>query len=157
MDEEREAALRAAFLYRLAFFVQWPESELAERQALRFCVVGGPDSLVGKLLSAQAGTREVQNHPVEVHSLTAEQGLAGCHIAYAEAELVVAPPPGTLLVVDSPQRLSAQGALALVRQAQPGGEIRLGFVGRQDRLQGSRFQLSAKLLQLVKFENGTRS
>lgn len=146
--------MRAAFLYRLAFFVEWPAAELAHNQALTFCVLGNADSRVGQLLSEQAREREVQGRAVQVRTLAADDELAGCHIAYAERPVAGALPAGTLLVVDSPQRLLRQGVLALVRQPQPGGEIRLGFVGRHDRLHGAPFQLSAKLLSLVKFESG---
>ena len=158
IDREKESALRAAFLYRLAFFIKWPESELPAGNTLAFCVIGDENSPVGRLLAEQAGERKVLNRPVEVRSVKPDDSLQGCHIAYAEQAPKAALPTKTLLVVDSLQQLSRVGALALVRQTQPGGEIRLAFVGRRERLAAAPFQVSAKLLQLVRFEDpGERS
>ena len=158
IDRDKESALRAAFLYRLAFFIKWPESELPAGNTLVFCVISREISLVADLLTEQAGERKVLNHPVEVRKLKPDQDLQGCHIAYAETPLKQPTPTGTLLVVSSLQQLTQQGSLALVRQTLPSGEIRLAFVGRRDRLASRPFQVSAKLLQLVRFEDqGGRS
>ncbi len=150
-DSDREAAVRAAFLYRLAFFVNWPDPQFAPAdQPLRFCILGDDVATVAERLASQTSGRRV--HGREINVAGALQ--ADCHIVYLQGEPdpALAFPPQALLVVDSLAALRQRGALALVSEPQPGGEVRLAFVSLRERLHNTPFNLSAKLLQLVRFD-----
>lgn len=153
---EKEAALRAAFLYRLAFFVDWvPASFPAADSPLRFCVVAASPSPVANLLRTHTRERQVAERTVEVEQRAPGSALDGCHLVYLEraAEHPASPSPGQLVVVDSLDGLEHGGTLALLAQHDASQQSRLGFVSRRDLLAGSGVALSARLLQLVRFED----
>lgn len=152
---DKEAAVRAAFLYRLAFFVTWdPSAFPASDSPIRFCILSDKPSRVAALLRGQAGNRRVNERGIAVEQRSGGAELADCHIVYREG--VKSAPAGAgatqLVVVDSLDALASGGTLALVPEQGPGGEQRLGFVSRRDRLPTSGVSLSAKLLQLVRFD-----
>jgi hypothetical protein len=155
---DKEAAVRAAFLYRLAFFVTWDAAAFAAADSpIRFCVASDRPSRVAELLRGQAGNRKVNERGIAVEQRSSAAGLEGCHLVYREGEAAgVATAAATqLVVVDSLAALARGGTLALVPERGPGGELRLGFVSRRDRLPSSGVTLSAKLLQLVRFTDGS--
>lgn len=153
---DKEAAVRAAFLYRLAFFVSWePGAFAAADSPITFCISSAGPSRVAELLRGQAGTRRVNDRGIAVEQRGKGDALDGCHIVYREGggDRAVTPAATQLVVVDSLDALSRGGTLALVPERGPGGELRLGFVSRRDRLPSSGVTLSAKLLQLVRFDD----
>lgn len=157
LPSDKEAAVRAAFLYRLAFFVSWePGAFPAADSPITFCIRSGGPSRVAELLRGQAGNRRVNDRGIAVEQRGEDAPLVGCHIVYHEGTTGPSPATtsGQLVVVDSLAALSSAGTLALVPERGPGGEMRLGFVSRRDRLPSSGITLSAKLLQLVRFDDG---
>lgn len=153
---EKEAAVRAAFLYRLAFFVNWEQGAFpAPDSPLRFCVVGDPPSPVAPLLRSHTRERTVGDRPIEVEQHPSGTALADCHLVYLEREasLPAEQATGKLVVVDSLDGLQRGGALALLAEEEDGQQKRLGFVSRRDHLQRSGVTLNARLLQLVRFQD----
>jgi hypothetical protein len=154
---DKEAAVRAAFLYRLAFFVSWEAGAFpAPDSPITFCISSVGPSRVAELLRGQAGNRRVNDRGIAVEQRGTSDALDGCHIVYREGVGDRTPTPAAtqLVVVDSLAALASGGTLALVPERGPGGELRLGFVSRRDRLPSSGVSLSAKLLQLVRFDDG---
>jgi hypothetical protein len=151
----KETAVRAAFLFRLAFFVNWPDSAFGDPAApVRICIAPGSDALAA-MLAEQTATRTVQERPVEVELLAPAADAERCHILYREHadEAGIAVAPHTLVVVGSLALLDDGGALALVRE-ETAGEARLVFYARRAALQQVGFSVSSKLLQLVRFHEG---
>lgn len=151
---EKEATVRAAFLYRLAFFVNWDDSSFARADSpLRFCVVAEPASQVAPLLSEHTAERKVGPRAIEVEQRQRGASFDGCHLLYLEhaADAPREHAPGQLVVVDSLDGLQHGAALALVAEADSGQQKRLGFVAHRDRLPNRGVTLSARLLQLVRF------
>lgn len=75
-----EYAVKAAYLYNFAKFVEWPSGLFARDDApLLICIAGSNpfggvlDTLSGKL---------VENHPVTVRHLPTAAGLEPCHIVF---------------------------------------------------------------------------
>lgn len=154
---DKEAALRAAFLYRLAFFVSWDERAFAGADSpIRFCITGRTPSRVAELLRGQAGNRRVNERGIAVDQRDASAPVDDCHIVYRDGRQpsTAAHSETQLVVVDSLEALAAGGNLALVPERGAAGEVRLGFVSRRDRVPNGGVTLSAKLLQLVRFEDG---
>ncbi|MDG4597851.1 MAG: YfiR family protein [Candidatus Contendobacter sp.] len=75
-----EYAIKAAYLYNFAKFVEWPPEAFASNDApLWICIVGA--NPFGDALIMLSGKR-VEDHPVEVRHLPAATGLDQCHIVF---------------------------------------------------------------------------
>lgn len=79
-SEFDEYAVKAAYLYNFAKFVEWPPETFATADApLRICVAG--DNPFGDAL-ASLSDKKVANHPVEVRAIPATVNLNPCHIVF---------------------------------------------------------------------------
>lgn len=151
---EKEVAVRAAFLFRLAFFVTWPESAFEGAAApLTFCLSANTTPGLREILATQTAQRSVNGRGFRVLQLESGALSAGCHLIYSEAgsqQMSDVPAANALTVVDTLDGLAKSGALALVREEQD-GSAKLQFYVYRKRLQEQRVTLSAQLLQLVRF------
>lgn len=155
-DEDQRA--RAAFLYRLAFFVTWPSSAFAsDKQAISLCIVGAPDPVFLRALHTEIVDREVRGRSIKIELRPQVESLYDCHIIYAVgmADIELEPLGGFLSVVDSRETLKRTGMLALIRESGPGASGKLVFHGRRDRIRAAPIELSAQLLKLVRFDEQT--
>lgn len=76
-----EYAVKAAFLYKFGFFVEWPPARLAGAdEPLNLCIAGVDP--FGPTLEQVLGTQRIQNHPVAVRRLLVEDDHAECHILF---------------------------------------------------------------------------
>src|SRR5262249_27646393 len=76
-----EAAIKAAFLYKFGFFVEWPESAFTGSDSpINLCIVG-PDPFGAALDDAVKG-KKVGNRSVAVHRIGALSPDVRCHIVY---------------------------------------------------------------------------
>jgi len=79
-SEFDEYAVKAAYLYNFAKFVEWPPEAFANEEApLLICIAGA--NPFGDALDTLSGKR-VASHPVEVRHLPAMTGLDPCHIVF---------------------------------------------------------------------------
>lgn len=79
-SEFDEYAVKAAYLYNFAKFVEWPPETFADADApLRICIAG--DNPFGDALASLTDKR-VGSHPVEVRALPATANLNPCHIVF---------------------------------------------------------------------------
>ncbi|HRD48768.1 MAG: YfiR family protein [Candidatus Competibacter sp.] len=75
-----EYAVKAAYLYNFAKYVEWPSEAFAGADApLWICVAG--DNPFGGALAALSG-KTVGDHPVEVRHLPAVTGVDKCHVVF---------------------------------------------------------------------------
>lgn len=75
-----EYAVKAAYLYNFAKYVEWPSEVFARPDApLAICIAG--ESPFGVALTTLAG-KKVGNHPVEVRSTSSSNDLEKCHIVF---------------------------------------------------------------------------
>ena len=78
--EREEYAIKAAYLYNFAKFVEWPLRTFpADDAPLSICIVG--DNPFGNTLEMLAG-KAVKNHPVEVLHVPEATRLDLCHIVF---------------------------------------------------------------------------
>lgn len=75
-----EYAVKAAFLYKFAKFVSWPEAVLSAEDSFRLCVYG-EDPFGADLDRIVAGKR-VGGHPIEVRRLGETGEAAACHVLF---------------------------------------------------------------------------
>jgi hypothetical protein len=79
--EASEAAIKAAFLYKFGFFVEWPDSAFAASDSpINLCIVG-PDPFGAALDDAVKG-KTVGNRPITLHRSGAPSHEVRCHIVY---------------------------------------------------------------------------
>ena len=75
-----EYAVKAAYLYNFAKYVEWPPGTFASADApLLICIVG--DNPFGDALAALSG-KMIENHPVEISRLSVTTDLNPCHIVF---------------------------------------------------------------------------
>jgi hypothetical protein len=75
-----EYAVKAAYLYNFAKFVEWPPGAFANADApLLICIAG--DNPFGDALAMLSG-KTVESHPLEVRPIPAATGLDQCHIVF---------------------------------------------------------------------------
>jgi hypothetical protein len=145
-----EYAVKAAYLYKFAPFVQWPPSVLAPGAPLNLCVVG-PDPF-GKMLDAAAMGQMVGDHRIEVRRLARVDGRTTCQVMYVRKSAgqsvaeVLAAVHGTpvLTVTDAADGDGARGILHLVV-----AERRVRFEVDPAEAMESGLAISSKLLDLA--------
>ncbi|MET0544815.1 MAG: YfiR family protein [Caulobacterales bacterium] len=82
-----EDTIKAAFLYRFASFVEWPQGAFADAQSpIRLCVSGGKDfaGLVAKLAAGQ----QIGGRGFEVRALSSPDDARTCNMVFATGAVV---------------------------------------------------------------------
>lgn len=147
-----EPQLKAAFIHRIAGFIEWPEPNATP---LRFCVLGG--NPFGKALDAYQG-RLVQNRPLEIHQTTFGDPLHECHLLFVSAAadkhldriVALTRGSGTLTIGDTEGH--AQRGIMLNFYTD---RDRLRFEINLESLRRSGLKASSKLLVLARIVDGT--
>ena len=76
-----EYAVKAAYLYKFAAFVEWPGASFAAANSpLNLCVVGFDP--FGAHLDRAVANQRIGEHPIVAKRLDRAHPDAGCHIAY---------------------------------------------------------------------------
>jgi hypothetical protein len=79
--EATETAIKAVYLYKFGFFVEWPSAAFPSADSpLALCVVG--DDPFGATLDDAVKGQKIGNHPIAVRRLAAISRDSGCHIVY---------------------------------------------------------------------------
>ncbi len=147
-----EYELKAAFLYRLTEFVDWPADAFPSGNApFRICIFGADP--FGDALDRVLEGERVKGHPLVAARVTQAEQLAGCHIVFisqsqperitAALNLLRASP--VLTVADMGNFLERGGTMNFVTA---GG--RLTFDINTAAADRARLQLSSKLLRLAR-------
>lgn len=77
--DSAELQLKAAFIYRIAQFTDWPGNALARGDTLALCVVG--EDTFGPALEGIEGF-SVHQRPIRIRRLTDLHQLNQCHVAF---------------------------------------------------------------------------
>ncbi len=112
-----EARIKAAFLYRFASYVEWPEAAFAQSEMPLTIAVIGADTIAAELARVVAD-RRVNNRGVIVRRLTTGESVANAHILFignnASAQLdrlLRAARPHPVLIVTESEGALAQGSV----------------------------------------------
>jgi hypothetical protein len=146
-----EAEVKAAFVYNVAKFAEWPVP-LPPGAPLRLCVLGGP-SAFGTALAALEG-KAVQGRALEVRAGTSLPALRPCHLLVLMADVaaqrrVPMEEQGTLTLGDSEGFVDAGGMMEVT--------IAAGHVQFEVNLEAVRrggIRLPAQLLKLARRVKG---
>ncbi len=85
----RELTIKAAYLFRLSLFVDWPVEKLEPSGAdkIRFCISSNKQ-ITATIKSVLAG-KTINQHEVEVVAMDLEMNLPTCHLLYIPENTVV--------------------------------------------------------------------
>lgn len=146
-DPPVELQVKAAYLYKFATYVEWPDGAFVRAGSPFVIGVAGSDDVVALLTRIVAG-RTVDGHPVEVRRVERGAPLDGLHMLYATGEralvseiLAEARGHAVLTVTDSEQAF-AQGSMINFVIA----ENKLRFEVALRRVNGVRLRISARML-----------
>lgn len=146
-----EAQIKAAFLYKFASYVEWPETAFAQPDTPLMIAVMGADLVASELVRAVA-SRRVNDRDVIVKRLATGDPVAGSHILFigssASAQLdklLRAARPPVLTVTESEGAL-AQGSVInfVVADRRVRFEISRGSASK------NRLRLSSRLLAVAR-------
>lgn len=143
-----EYRLKAAYLYRISQFIEWPEGDKAE-QAFNICVLGSDP--FGETLR-ELSARTVASRPIALQYPSTPREARACQIIYVEEapkktlnELTAVLGDLPVLVVGgSPQFIDLGGALGFVIE---GGKLRMEL--NLDVLRRANLKPSAKLIEVA--------
>lgn len=119
--EASEATIKAAFLYKFGFFIDWPSAAFAAKDSpFILCLVG--DDAFDAILDSTVKGQKVGDHPVTVKRMNTVARDAGCHVAYlrntpaAQAGPILAAlhGAGVLTVTDLPESSDPKGIINFV-------------------------------------------
>lgn len=150
-----EYDLKAAFIYRIVGFVEWPSKSAADAP-LRVCIFGG--NPFGPALDALRG-RKLADRPIEVRLSDATDGLRDCHVLFVAATgekhlariVALAREAGVLTVGDT-EGFARRGVMLNFYVERDG----VRFEVNRDVARAGGIRLSSKLLSLARIiEPGT--
>lgn len=145
-----EQKLKAAFLYRFAQFVDWPQQAVAKFDGqLVLCLLGN-DSLDGALGEIEGKSLGERN--IAIRYIVKPQQLAQCHVAYINQPRSAwedvqhhAQLASVLTVSDSKGFAGTGGMIELVR-----ADNRLNFIINLHAAKAAGLHISAQLLKLAR-------
>ena len=149
-----ESAVKAAFLYKFASFVQWPAGAFKEDEPLQVGVLGD-DAVAGELQQLVVG-RSFEGHAIAVRRLRDGDDTAGLHVLLVGAgrdgrlREVVASTPGPVLLVSEQENGLRLGAV-LNFVPEPG---RVRFSASLAAAEARGLRLSARLLAVAQNVEG---
>lgn len=142
-----EDQVRAAVLFHLTEFVEWPEED--EGQPYRICVAGSAPASVA--LEHFVEGRTVGSHPIQIQQIAGPTETRGCHVVFVarcakprlQQYLISLRDSDVLTVGEQPGFVDLGGMIQLLFQAK-----RIGLVVNLETIQRSHLTVSSKLLRL---------
>ncbi|MBA5639025.1 YfiR family protein [Duganella sp. LX20W] len=112
-----ERQVKAAYLYKFAGFVEWPEGSFAHADSPLLIGVAGADALADQLELTVAG-RNAGGHPLQVKRVRKGDSLAGLHMLFLGAvdkaqlpDLLATCQNQSVLTVSDSEEVHAQGSI----------------------------------------------
>ncbi len=143
-----ERQVKAAYLYKFAGYVEWPEGSFAKPDAPLVIGVAASEALAAQLEQTVAG-RSVEGHPVTVRRLKRGESLSGLHLLFVGGadkthlgEWLGAARGQPVLTVAEADEGNAQGSMINFLMA----EERLRFEVALKPVSQSRLRISARML-----------
>ena len=143
-----ESEVKAAYLYKFATFVEWPEGSFAGPDSVLQIGVAGNDALAERLARIVGG-RKVNGHAVAIRKVRRGEPTAGLHILFVGTSdraaigdhLNAARGQSVLTVTDTDEALALGSMVNFVVTGQ-----RLRFEVALDHVAPSRLRISARML-----------
>ncbi|MGJ0491994.1 YfiR family protein [Methylobacter sp.] len=149
--DQRELTIKAAYLFRLSLFVEWPPSSLSPTgsEPMLFCVAGNQG--MHESLKTVLADKSINQHKVEVTEVQLRDNLSACHLLYLPKHLqatksflkAVAPYP--VLTVGESEAFYSQGGMIYLYNK----DNRIRFVINEQAAKKAGLELRAQLLHLA--------
>jgi len=153
-----EYKLKAALLFKLTKFVEWPkQNSLRKDGSFGICILGRDD--FGSLLDALQ-KRYVNNAPISIHRFMQSEGINGnCQLIFISdskrsylASIINTLADKPVLTIGESKKFAAQGGMIqFVRN-----ENRIGFKINVDHVHASGLKIAAPLLELATIVDDNR-
>lgn len=141
----REDALKAAYLFNFARFVDWPGE--AEHTPLILCFIGGEN--VRRALANDASSKSIGTHPVSVRAISELAEMAGCSVLYVSSGASAGKPApefhDSVLTVSDEVGFARQGGI--IELFTEGNRLR--FIVNVANARRAGIRISSSLLQLA--------
>ena len=144
-------ALKAAFLYNVVKFTEWPADAVAPNAPLTLCVVD--DSAVAEALAQATKGQQIDGHPIVVARPKADGALRTCSLLYAgrmdekrAVEMLDAVRGAPVFAVSDLKSFALLGGTAQLYVE----DGRMRFAVNLASAQRGKLRLSAQLLSLAK-------
>jgi hypothetical protein len=140
--EPLEYAVKAAYLAKFPFYVDWPPAAFpAPGSPLNLCVVG--DDPFGSVLDEAVAGQQVQGHAVTVRRIKAAARDPACHIAYLASDVRIENwrGSGALVVTDG---ANTAGMISFVVK-----DSRVRFIVDDEAAAEAGLAISSKLLSVA--------
>lgn len=142
-----EMRIKAAYLYRFASYVDWPETAFPQKDsALRIVIVGA--EMLSSELAAAVKSESYNGRPISVQSYRQASDLAGAHIVFVsrnEAARLPALRQGNYLLVTESDGALRQGSV--INFVLVGGQVR--FEISLESAKQRNLRLSSRLLTVA--------
>ena len=152
-DGSNDAQVKAAFVYNVAKFTEWPATAFASPQApIRLCL-SGVDETQAKAFAAIDG-KPVQGREVKIKRSPSSADIGGCNILYvgdeeprrAQTALQAARSASVLTVSDSEGFIDSGGVIALVY-----ADNRIQFEVNLAAAQRAGLKIASQVLKIARF------
>lgn len=149
--DARELTIKAAYLFRLSLFVDWPAEKLSTSHTdkIRFCITGGRQ-ITETIKNVLAG-KTINRHEIEIVGVDLKADLQTCHLLYltknieAETSFLQSVANYPVLTVGETKRFYSQGGMVLLFEK----ENRIFFAINNQAAEQSRVKVGAQLLNLA--------
>jgi YfiR/HmsC-like len=157
-DEVSEYELKAAILYNLSRFVEWPPSTYADSQAPTVLCILGQDPF-GAALKTLEQKQDGNSRPVSIRRLKNENGIRDCHILYISTserksvvQILSRLKGSNVLTVGEMSRFAAQGGIIQFTLA----DKQVRFDINLDAASRMTLKISSRLLVLARISKDQR-
>ena len=147
-----EYEVKAAILYNLTRFVEWPSSAYADAQAPIILCLAGHDPF-GPYLASLTSKETVNGRPVQIRHIRGNTDLNGCHILYISSSerknvisILAALKGSSVLTVGEMAQFATRGGMVQFELE----EKQVHFDINLDASVQAQLKISARLLVLAK-------
>lgn len=149
-QQAAEATVKAAFLYKFAGYVEWPDSALAPSDAPFTIGIIGADEVAAELERLVPG-RTVMNRRIAVRRLKESDAVKGVHLLFIGRDsnprvmMRAAQQQGTLTVTETERGLEMGSSINFVNV-----DDRVGFEVSLDAAEKSGLRISSRMLAVAR-------
>ena len=154
-DQVGEYELKAAILYNLSRFVEWPTSAYADSQTPTVLCILGQDPF-GNSLKTLGQKQDTNGRPVSIRQLKNENGIRDCHVLYISsserktvAQILARLKGSSVLTVGEMSQFAAQGGVIqfMLEDKQVHFQINLDAASRMALKISSRLLVLARIVK----------
>jgi hypothetical protein len=154
-DSAGEYELKAAMLYNLTRFVEWPPSAYADPHAPTVLCILGRDPF-GDSLASLAVNQNAEGRPMQIRHIPNDKGIRGCHVVYISsserksmAAILSTLKGSSVLTVGEMAQFAARGGMVQfsLEEKQVRFEINLEAASEADLKISSRLLVLARIVK----------